>query len=114
MRGLVDRRAAGIGQAEHPGHLVVGLAGRVVDGRADLGDLPGQIVHLQQLGVPAGNQQGQARRGQRAVLQGVRRDVTGQVVDPVERHVQRGGIGLGRLSRTIPFGREQRWAPGQL
>ena len=69
-RSRPDRRRAasrsitgppGIAEAEQPGDLVVGLAGRVVDGAADLGDVAGQVVDPQQLGVAARDQQRQRR-----------------------------------------------------
>ena len=47
------------------------------------------VVHLQQRGVTAGHQQRDAGRRQRAVVEQVHRDVTDQVVHPVERLVQR-------------------------
>ena len=81
----VDRRAARERQPEQPGHLVERLAGRVVDGRAERGDAPGQVVDEQQRRVPAGDQQRDRRLGQRAVLQGVHGDVRGEVVDAVHR-----------------------------
>ena len=55
-----------------------------------------EVVHPQQLGVTAGDQEGQRRRGQRPVFQGVRRDVPGEVVDPEQGHVPGGRVGLGR------------------
>ncbi len=91
----VDVRAARERQPEQPGHLVERLAGGVVDGGAERGDRAGQVGHVEQAGVAAGHQQGQARR-QRAVLQGVHRDVRGQVVHPVQRHLPGRGVGLGR------------------
>ena len=91
----VDVRPARVGQAEHPGHLVVRLAGGVVDGGAQLGDPGGDAVHPEQRGVPARDQQRHAGGGQRAVLEQVDGHVTGEVVDPVERLVQRVRQGLG-------------------
>ncbi len=57
---LFQRRAAGIGQAQGLGDLVEGLAGRVVDGRADPA-AGADALHLEQLAVPAGDQQQQER-----------------------------------------------------
>ena len=45
---LVDHRAAGIAHAEQPGHLVVGLTRRIVDGGSHLGDGAGDVVDHQQ------------------------------------------------------------------
>ena len=56
---------------------------------------PARSGHVEQAGVPAGDQQRQARR-QRAVLQGVDGDVRGEVVDPVQRHVPGRRVGLRR------------------
>ena len=88
-RRPVDRRSARIRQPEQPGDLVVRLPGRVVDGRTELDDRGGDLLHQQQRGVAAGDEQGDARLGQRAVLQQVDGDVTHQVVDPVQRLVER-------------------------
>jgi hypothetical protein len=92
---LVDRRAAGERQAEHPGHLVVGLAGRVVDRRAERLHVAGDVADQQQRGVPAGHQQGHRLGGQRAVLQLVHGDVRGQVVNPVQRLAEGERVRLG-------------------
>ncbi len=92
----VDRRAAGERQPEHPRHLVVGFAGRVVDGRAERHHLGSDVGHQQQRGMPARHQQGDRGNRQRAVLELVHRDVRGQVVDPVQRLAQRGRVGLRR------------------
>ncbi len=93
---LVDRRPAGKGHAEYPGHLVVRLAGRVVDGGAERNYLPGHVRDEQQRGMAAGHEQGHRRRRQRAVFELVDGDVRGQVVDPVQRLAQRERIRLGR------------------
>ena len=71
----VDVRAAGERQAEHPGDLVEGLAGGVVDRRAERPHVGGDVGHEQQRGVAAGDEQRQRRLGQRAVLDDVDGDV---------------------------------------
>ena len=92
---LVDRRAAGERQAEHPGHLVVGLAGRVVDGGAERLHVTGDVPDKQQRGVPAGHQQGHRLVGQRAVLKLIHGDVRGQMVDAVQRLAECERVRLG-------------------
>ena len=46
--------------------------------------------------MPAGDQQGDRGRRQRAVLKLVDGDMRGQVIDPVQRLAQREGVRLGR------------------
>ena len=92
----VDVRAAGERQAEQPGHLVEGLARRVVDRRAQRVDADGDVLDPQQAGVAAADQHRQARLGQRAVLELVDRDVGGQVVDAVDRLAEPDRERLGR------------------
>ena len=89
-------RAAGERQPEQPGHLVEGLAGRVVDGRAQRVDGGGDVLDPQQAGVTATDQQGQARVRQRTVLELVDRHVRGEVVDAVQRLAQPDRERLGR------------------
>ena len=57
-RQLLQRRAAGVAQAQGFGDLVEGLAGRIVDGGADPAHIP-DAAHLQDLAVPARDQQQQ-------------------------------------------------------
>ncbi len=92
---LVDRRAAGERQAEHPGHLVVGLAGRIVDGGAERLIVPGDVADQLQRRMPAGHQQRDHRRRKRAVLKLVHGDMRGQVVNPVQRLAECERIRLG-------------------
>ncbi len=54
----LQRRAARVGQAQRLGDLVEGLAGCVVDGRAQAA-AGADAIHRQQLTMPAGNQQQQ-------------------------------------------------------
>ena len=60
-RGLLDRRAAGLRQAEQLGGLVEGFAERVVDGGAEA-DVAADVLDQQQLRVPAGDEQQQIGR----------------------------------------------------
>ena len=91
----VDVRAARERQPEQPRDLVERLARRVVDRGAERRDRARDVRHVEQAGVPAGDEQREAGR-ERAVLQGVDGDVRREVVDAVERHVPRRGVGLGR------------------
>ena len=83
-------------QAEHPGHLVERLPRGVVDGLPERLDVGRDVTDQQQRGVAPAHQQRQARLGQRPVLELVHRDVRGQVVDAVQRAVQRERQRLGR------------------
>ena len=84
----VDRRPARERQPEQPGHLVERLAGRVVDGRAELDHLlAADLGHEQHRRVPARHQQRDARLVQRAVLEQVDSHVRAEVVHPVQRLV---------------------------
>ena len=96
LRHAVDHRPAGIAEAEQLGHLVVGLARRVVAGAAD------QVVlavgrHQVEAGVPAGDDEHDRRQRQRPVVQDQRLDVAGEMVHGDERHVERHRHRLGRL-----------------
>ena len=53
----IDRGTPGVGQPEDAGNLVVGLPGRVIQGRPEQADVPGDVVHSQDLRVPPGDQQ---------------------------------------------------------
>ena len=92
----VDVRPTGERQPEQARHLVEGLAGGVVDGRAERLDVGGDVADLEQAGVAAADQQGQAGVGQRAVLELVDGDVRGQVVDAEDRLSDRQRVGLRR------------------
>ncbi len=50
---LVDDRPTRVRQAKHAGHFVVGLASSVVDRRADLNNVCGDVVYPQQAGMAA-------------------------------------------------------------
>ena len=86
--GLVDDRASWVGQAEDAGNLVVGLASGVVNRRTDLDDVGRNAIDPQQARVAARDEQGTARHRQVPVLEQVDGDVSGQVVDAVERLVE--------------------------
>lgn len=95
-RGEVQAGASGVGQAEHPGDLVVGLPRGVVEGGPDRGDPAGDVLHQQQVGVAAAHQQRHRRLRQRPVVEDVDRDVGHQVVHAVDRHPEPQGQRLGR------------------
>ncbi len=84
----VDVRATRVGQLQHSSDLVEGLPRCVVQGGAQrlhvLGDVPDQ----QQVRVSAADEQGDEWLGQRPVLKCVHRDMSGEMVDPVERLVE--------------------------
>ena len=88
-------RAAGVGQAEQPSHLVEGLAGGVVEGAAELDDIGGDVPDAQQVGVSAGDDEADEPVGQGAVHQLIDGQVPDDVVDAVDRPAQGGGQGLG-------------------
>ena len=94
-RGRVDVRAAGIGQTQQPGHLVVRLPGGVVDGAAQFGDRGGNVGDLEQRRMTPGDEQTDTRRRKRAVLEEVDGHVSGQMVDGVQRLVERERQRLG-------------------
>ena len=91
----VDHRPARVAEAEHPGHLVVGLAGGVVDRLAEPRKVP-LLVHGEQAGVPAGDHEHDRRQRQGAVVEHVGVDVGDQVVDPQQGAVEGQRVGLGR------------------
>ena len=86
---------AGKRQPEDSGHLVEGLACRIIDRGSQRSHVTGDIGHQQQAGVPAGHQHRHRRLRQRAVLDGVDGDVRGEVVNPIERFAQGNGERLG-------------------
>ncbi len=86
---------ARVAQAQVAGHLVEGLAHRVVDGGADQAVLP-VVVHRHEHGVPARHQQHQQRGPEGRVLQETGVEVGLHVVDGHERHLPDQGEGLGR------------------
>jgi len=101
----VHPRAAGVGKAEQLGHLVIGFAGCVVEGFADVAVVPGLLRRAGgevEVGVAAGDDEGE--QGVRAQGPGSRRrgrvhedsvDVAFQVVDRDEGPVGGEGEGLG-------------------
>ena len=90
---FVERLPAGIGQAQHAGHLVKALAGGVVPRGAEDAHV-GVPAHVHEHGVPAGD--GKAEEGRLELREGevVRRYVPADVVHRHERHVQRQRRGL--------------------
>ena len=87
----VDVWASGEGQTEQPGDLVESLTRGVVDRRAERIDTGRHVLDQQQARVPAADQQRHAGLGQRPVLELVDGNVGGEVVDAVQRLVEREG-----------------------
>ena len=93
-RQFFDQRAAGIAQAEEPGHFVKGLPGGVIPA-------PAQEFHFQkavyqvEVGVAAGNHQGHQGEGRRLLGEKGRQDMGPEVVDPGQRQALPEGQGLG-------------------
>ena len=91
----VDDRAAGIGQAEHLGHFVEGLAGRVVLRGAEhfiFAAAPDE----HDFGVTAGNDHAQKGKLQIFVIDHVSVDVPFQMIDAENGNVPRLRVRLGR------------------
>ncbi len=100
-RDPVDVRAAGVGQAEHAGDLVEGLARGVVDGLAEELDVVHQVAHEEERGVSAGDEQRDARGLERDTrpavdAEEIRAHVSDEVVDAVQRDVEGHGERLRR------------------
>ena len=99
----VDPGATGVAEAEQLGDLVVGLAGGVVDGAADVLVAPGACGALRgevEVGVAAGDDEGEQRElhGGFGALAGLHQDgvdVAFEVIDADERNVEAEGEGLG-------------------
>ncbi len=90
----IDLRPARVGQPQQSRHLVEGLAGGIVDRLAEKLDVAHQIAHEQQRGVTAGDQQSDRRQLEGLVAgaaEHVCADVADEVVDGVERPVEREG-----------------------
>ena len=94
---LVDDGAARVAEAQEAGHLVVGLAGGVVEGLAQ--QLVAAVAgHLDQHGVAAGDQQHDHREAGDCLTGAVQErcvEVGLEVVDGHERHVPGECQGLG-------------------
>ena len=88
LRQAVDRRAAGIAEAEQPRALVERLAGRVVERRAEHVE-PGVILDVEEERVAAACEQAEEGRLDRVGLEKERRDVAVQVIDRRQREPQR-------------------------
>ncbi len=81
---------------QDPGDLVEALAGRVVQGVPEVDDgVAGQVAHQQQRGVPAGDDEHDARVRQRTAVERRGGHVPGEVVHPVQRDAEREGVRLG-------------------
>ena len=96
LREVVQRLAAGIGQAQHARRLVEALAGGVVARGAE--DAHVRVpAHVHQHRVAAGD--GQAEEGRLQLGEGevVGGDVPADVVHGHQRHVHRQGGGLGEV-----------------
>ena len=92
-------RSAGLRerQAQQPGHLVVGLARRVVDRSAELDHVLAPDARDKEQGrVAARDEQRDAGLLEWAVTEQIHRDMRRQVVDGVERLVEGEGVRLGR------------------
>ena len=80
----LDRRAAGIAEAEDLGGLVEGFAQRIVDRRGEAA-VAADAFDLQQLAMPARDEQQQVGIGERGVGQPRRQRVAFQVIDRDQR-----------------------------
>ncbi len=107
-RRAVDVRPARERQPEHPRDLVERLARGVVDRRAERSYVVGHVRHEEQRRVAARHEQRHRRLGQRPVLQLVDAHVGGEVVDPVDRLVQRERERLGGRDADEQRAREPR------
>ena len=96
---LLNRRAAGLRQAEQFGRLVEGFAQRIVDGGGDA-DVVADAAHQQHLRVAAGNEQQQVGRWQ-AVGQPDGERVGFEVVDGDERLAVASAMALAEIRPTI-------------
>ncbi len=94
---LVDDGSSRVAQPEEPCDLVVGFAGGVVKRGAQLAHGEADALDLEELGVPAGNEERDGVAKWRTLEVG-HGDVPTEVVDPVERDAPGGGVGLGGRS----------------
>ena len=94
LRQAGDFRTAGIAQADQLGGLVEGFAGGVVH-RFAKQLVATDAVHPHQLGVTAGNQQGDEREPRRLLFQHRRQQVPFHVVHADRRHAPGEGHRLG-------------------
>lgn len=78
---LIEHSPTRIAQAQQPGHLVVGLAGRVVDGGPQLDDRLAERTHMQQMGVSADLYSRPMLLGQRTVSVDVGRQMPAEMID---------------------------------
>ena len=106
----VDLRAAGIAEPQHAGHLVVGLAHRVVAGGAQDAEF---VVagHFHQMGMTAGHHERQERRFEVRMFDQIGQNVALDMVHADERLVRSGADRL-RESRTHQEGAGQAGSRG--
>ena len=93
---LVQRRAAGIGHAQDPGHLVKALPRRVIPGRAENFQF-GVILNIHNHAVAAGHHQTEERRFQLGKGQIIGGNVAPDMVDRNQRDLQSHGRRLGEV-----------------
>ena len=106
LGSAVDFRAAGVGQVEHFGHLVEGLAGSIIAGTPQQFILPA-APHMHQQRVSPGDDQAQVRHQTTGVLNEGGKQVPLHVVDGNVRFT-RGGCQC--LCRSIAH-QERRYQP---
>ena len=85
----INLRPARVVEPENASHLVEGLAGGIVDGFAEQFDVVNQVANQQQRCVPAANQQRDGRSLNLPALEHVNANVPNQVVDGIDRLVER-------------------------
>ncbi len=98
LGGGLDRRAAGIGQAEQARHLIERFAGGIVQRGAQALILE-MVRHQDQLGVAAGDDQAQQRKLRRGqvVDQPGRVQMRLEVIDAEQRQTGSEGQPLGHV-----------------
>ena len=102
VAGLLDRRSAGVGKAQEPGHFIEGFACGIVQ-RAAQALVLQVVLHQDQFAMPAGDQQGQQGEAGRLVRRGVGQvepggvDMPFEVVDADDRLVSGQSQALGHV-----------------
>ena len=92
----VHVRAARVGQVEETPDLVEGLAGRIVQGPAELDDIRRDVPDLEDVRVPTRDDEADKVLGQRPFGELIDREVADHVVDAVQGLAQGRGQGLRR------------------
>ena len=105
-----DLGSAGIRQAQHLSHLVIGLPRRVVAGAAQF-LIATWTFHIQQQGVTAGNDQ-RCVRWNRGLVEKRRQQMAFQMVDAQEGSPRRAGHGFGRRAADQQRRRQPRTGGG--